>query len=825
MKVVINNLAWIDRAGLDEVTLHILRNDLTIVPRATSSFNADPNPIRLYALTPKWIGVPRAYYEQKKKVLGFSFEEESQIAHGVPLSTRSNLITLRAEDQEPDVSAFVQLLQQKKFGIFDAYTGYGKSYSGMEIVRRIGVNTVFLMHRESLMDQWIRDIRVVWPEASIGIVKGKKVDYEGKDLTFAMVQSLMNDEGDKLPKEFWSNFGLLFVDEIQSFGGEKFGSVAPRFSAEYCVGCSGTVRRLDKCEKVFNSVLGDVLVKANPINRVHPKIYVRIPPSSGKNISSSMEKPQLVSLITRDSGRNKFIAEDVVKAVKAGRHPIVMSERIELLEKIDYFIKKIDKSITTGYYIGGKKEQELLVAAEQNVILTTVQMMKEGINLPIRDTLMLVTPQADVEQACCPPGQLVWIGNNLKKIEDVVVGDKATTAKPPRDVLITHKNPHDGKMFTISANRLLPFSVTGNHKILVKWSERNEGEAGLSGKIARWMKAEDIYNLIISEEYVTTAKNASRRLCVNVPVIQGITQHTALNPRRCRLLGYFIAEGSINHLERVNKRNEKEIEANKIVSSGCCVAFHFNINEKNYHNDVISIIKDEFGVDCWLDTNKKTHTTSVKCSSVHVAKFIETFVTGLQPERMMSVELMTLRTDWQLIILETAMYGDGSIGKDGQMRYHTSSAKLAIQFQQFLFRSKMISSILVCHHKEDANRFSTKDSYEVHMHPNSRNIGWFVVSNNQIPLSFWAPISKIIVDNYKGDVYNLSVDEHHFYCLAGGTVHNCGRICRRVPGKKTPFVLDYVDVDINKFKGSFVSRYKLYKGLGWEVNGANKIGL
>jgi superfamily II DNA or RNA helicase len=191
----------------------------------------------------------------------------------------------------------------------------------------------------------------------------------------------------------------LLVHNCHSFGAEKFGSVAPRFSAEYMCGTSGTIYRLDNCEKVFKAVLGDVLVKANTINRVHPKIYVRIPPSSGKMVSSSMEKPQLISHISRDIGRNNFIANDVVKAVKAGRYPIVMRERIEILEKIDLCIKKIDKSITTGYYIGGKKEEELKIASAQAVVLTTVQMMKEGINLPIRDTLMLVTPQSLVEQA------------------------------------------------------------------------------------------------------------------------------------------------------------------------------------------------------------------------------------------------------------------------------------------------------------------------------------------------------------------------------------------------------------------------------------------
>jgi len=427
MRVVINNLAWVDRSGIDEVTLHIIRNDLTVVPRATSSFNADPQPIRLYALTPKWIGIPRAYYAQKKIQLGWNVEEVDEISRGHPLSTTDNLITLRPEDQEPDVTKFVDALREKKYGIFEAYTAYGKSFCGIEIIQRINRNTLFVIHREALMNQWIEEIGKVAPGLKVGIVRGKSLDYVGKDITFAMVQSLMNDEGEKIPKEFWSHFGMVMVDECHSFGAEKFGSVAPRFSAEYMCGTSGTIYRLDNCEKVFKYVLGDVLVKANTINRVHPKIYVRIPPSSGKFVSSSLEKPQLISHISKDVGRNKFIAEDVVKAVKAGRYPIVMSERIDILEKINVWIKKLDNSITTGYYIGGKKEEELKIASAQAVVLTTVQMMKEGINLPIRDTLMLVTPQSLVEQAVgrvCrklpgkkPPFVLDYVDTDIKKFK------------------------------------------------------------------------------------------------------------------------------------------------------------------------------------------------------------------------------------------------------------------------------------------------------------------------------------------------------------------------------------------------------------------------
>jgi superfamily II DNA or RNA helicase len=85
-----------------------------------------------------------------------------------------------------------------------------------------------------------------------------------------------------------------------------------------------------------------------------------------------------------------------------------MSERkdvfYDIAAYIDHFAKKIlpGRKISHGYYLGGKnkktREKELSEAANCDVVYATIQLAKEGINIPRLDTLHMITPLTDVEQ-------------------------------------------------------------------------------------------------------------------------------------------------------------------------------------------------------------------------------------------------------------------------------------------------------------------------------------------------------------------------------------------------------------------------------------------
>lgn len=408
MQVLINSLAWIKRSDLNQVEEYLLRNKLTFIPQKFRPNDPDPSPIRLFATSEQYIGVPRYFYFRvaKYEIFKGRSREVYQVSAGEPLRETETKFTLRPEDQEVAAQAAVRFFResgQQVGGILRGYTAFGKSLTSLEIGRRLGRTICVLVHRKRLASQWQEACARFFPQWETGIVGDGERDWEGKDVVFCIVQSLAHPKSTPMPQEFWRYFGFLVVDEVHCFGAPFFARVTPRFHAQWCMGVSGTVRRADGMENIFKYVLGDIFFAASEKNRLKPKVWVRYTGFKGKSNLDHLQKATLLGIVSKSYDRNKLIAGDIVRAVEKGRRPLVMSERIEMMQFISRCVESIAKrkglTLTHGWYIGGKKDEELAEAAKASVVYSTVQLAKEGIDIPELDTLFLVTPMSDPEQA------------------------------------------------------------------------------------------------------------------------------------------------------------------------------------------------------------------------------------------------------------------------------------------------------------------------------------------------------------------------------------------------------------------------------------------
>lgn len=111
--------------------------------------------------------------------------------------------------QEKAIAAFLDAKKEKrKMVIFP--TGAGKTIFGLALAKQIGGKCLWLAHRHELIDQPYRAAKLVWPEASRGIVRAEDNQYM-RDLVFASVQSAQQDKRiDQLAKQ---NFSLVVIDE------------------------------------------------------------------------------------------------------------------------------------------------------------------------------------------------------------------------------------------------------------------------------------------------------------------------------------------------------------------------------------------------------------------------------------------------------------------------------------------------------------------------------------------------------------------------------------------------------------------------------------
>lgn len=110
-----------------------------------------------------------------------------------------------------------------------AATGLGKTVIFTALARRWGVRTLVLAHRDELIEQAAAKVREVWPEVSVGIVKGDRDEIDAH-VVVASVQTLARER--RLSRLLGTDglglaaaFGLVIVDEAHHSAASSYRAV------------------------------------------------------------------------------------------------------------------------------------------------------------------------------------------------------------------------------------------------------------------------------------------------------------------------------------------------------------------------------------------------------------------------------------------------------------------------------------------------------------------------------------------------------------------------------------------------------------------------
>ena len=214
-----------------------------------------------------------------------------------------------------------------------ASTAFGKTVIGAYLIAQRKVNTLVIVHRRQLLDQWIRALSnfLGLELDSLGqIGGGKHKPTAGLDV--AMIQNL-SDKG--TVSEIVGEYGQLIVDECHHISAVSFERVVRQSRARYVTGLSATVVRRDGHHP------GHIhAVRSSPIrvaDRKHAgsrpfrhQVIVRLTgfhvPEGLKGMTSH-HIHELYSMLAVDEDRNRMIVEDVVAAVQARCSPLLLTER------------------------------------------------------------------------------------------------------------------------------------------------------------------------------------------------------------------------------------------------------------------------------------------------------------------------------------------------------------------------------------------------------------------------------------------------------------------------------------------------------------------
>ncbi len=344
------------------------------------------------------VALPRGCRDELEDLLqqyGSTLAIHDQRHHGEPLNIIFN--GQLTEIQQQAVSS----LCNHDIGVFVAPPGTGKTVVGAWLTAERKRNTLILVHRQPLLDQWITQLALFLglEPRDIGQIGGGKHKPNGR-LDVAMIQSLVRKEK---VVDLVANYGHVIVDECHHLPAESFERVLAEVRAKFITGLTATPQRRDGHHPIIEMQLGPIRFRVDPRSQAvqRPFIHKLILRDTGSNIDDGgdLRIQDLYRRLATDEQRNNMIFNDVLHALEAGRSPILLTERKEHLE---YFADRL-RNFTRNLVVlqggrGNKKRREDLdrLAAipdnEERLVLATGRYIGEGFDDARLDTLFLALP-------------------------------------------------------------------------------------------------------------------------------------------------------------------------------------------------------------------------------------------------------------------------------------------------------------------------------------------------------------------------------------------------------------------------------------------------
>lgn len=299
-------------------------------------------------------------------------------------------------------------------GTLSATTAFGKTVFAIAMIAQRKVNTLILVHRKSLLDQWKKQLNdfleisevveadsKLWKKnrSPIGELCSGKNSLHGV-IDIALIQScLENNE----VKPFVRDYGMVIVDECHHVSSVSFEQVLKHVNARYVYGLTATPIRKDGHQPIIFMQCGKIRYTADTKSQMNRQSFIRtlIPRfTTSRNISPDAKTyTQTIEALSTDEVRNELIVGDAKTIIAEGRTPIILTN---LTSHVRVLAELLQPHATHVVSIVGadsakekKKAMEKLATippSESLIIIATGKYIGEGFDYPRLDTLLLALP-------------------------------------------------------------------------------------------------------------------------------------------------------------------------------------------------------------------------------------------------------------------------------------------------------------------------------------------------------------------------------------------------------------------------------------------------
>ena len=306
----------------------------------------------------------------------------------------------------PEQANAADVLLAHDTGVLAATTAFGKTVIGAALLAARGINTLVLVHRRQLMDQWIARLGAFLDlaDSDIGRIGGGKRDPTGV-VDVAVIQSL--DQGDEVD-DVVADHGHLIVDEFHHLSAPSFEKVARRAKVRYVLGLSATVTRQDGHHPIVFMQCGPVRFRASARAQARQRPFAHralLRPTAFRLPEGvETERPpiqRIYAALAEDDGRNDLIFGDVLSALEAGSSPLVFTARKDHAERLADRLGRFARNVL--FLRGGMgatqhravmQRLEEIPDTEERVLVATGRYIGEGFDDARLDTLFLAMPVA-----------------------------------------------------------------------------------------------------------------------------------------------------------------------------------------------------------------------------------------------------------------------------------------------------------------------------------------------------------------------------------------------------------------------------------------------
>jgi superfamily II DNA or RNA helicase len=322
-------------------------------------------------------------------------------------------------------------------------TGLGKTRVGCGLIGKIAMPTLVIVPSKHIAKQWVNEVNVSLPSVSVELYQNKKNQSpQDVDVLVAVVNTARGKE-----KEFYSQFGLVIMDEVHEYISTRNKNVLWLSSVcRYVLGLTATpdtgnglLRFIEghlgptiysKNIEGFEVVAKKFMVKVEVIKYIGHEDYLA-PVISGAGTVCVMST---IAKIIQDPDRMDLIVTSLRRLYDNNHNVLLFAEHRDFLNNIAAAIKPhfaasdICIEEDTSILRGGATDEIIAAAGTKRIILTTYSYSRRGVSYNHLTALLLATSRRNgLEQVI---GRITRYASDETIVRSIIdINDASTVLK------------------------------------------------------------------------------------------------------------------------------------------------------------------------------------------------------------------------------------------------------------------------------------------------------------------------------------------------------------------------------------------------------------